>query len=132
MICVYTYHMVHLNPSPKVLKNRRRAKLKKLATVGPLVTGSLVKIHRKCGNKNCRCAKGEGHPAHILTMKVKGKTQSVYVPVDLVDEVREWVRNYKSLKMLIREVSNLSLAIIHRHVAAGRGAAKKKSPASRT
>lgn len=132
MISVYAYHMVKFNPSPRVLKNRRNAKLKKLAEVGPLVTGSLVKIQRKCGNKNCRCAKGEGHPAHILTMTVKGKTKSVYVPVDLVDEVREWVQNHKRLKTLIRDISNLSLAIIHGYVAAGRGAGKKKSPKSRT
>jgi hypothetical protein len=121
-----------LNPSPKVLKNRRAAILKRMGRVGPLVTGSLVKIHRKCGNKNCRCAKGEGHPAHILTMTVKGKTKSVYVPVDLVHEVREWTQNHKALKAMIREVSDLSLAIIHGHVGASRGGAKKSRPKSRT
>ncbi len=132
MISVYAYHMVKFNPSPKVLKNRRDAKLKKIAEIGPLVTGSLVKIQRKCGNMNCRCAKGEGHPAHILTMVAKGKTKSVYVPVDLVEEVREWVQNHRSLKTLVRDVSNLSLAIIRCHVAAGRGGARKKDPKPRT
>lgn len=124
--------MIKLNLSQRVLKNRRAAKLKKIAEIGPLVTGSLVKIHRKCGNKNCRCAKGEGHPAHILTMPVKGKTKSVYVPVDLVDEVRGWVQNHKLLKTLVRDVSNLSLAIIHSHVQTNRGAAKEKNSKSRT
>jgi hypothetical protein len=124
--------MKRLTPSQNVLKKRREAKMKKIDEIGPFVAASLVQIRRKCGNKNCRCAKGEGHPAHILTMTVKGKTKSVYVPVDLVDEVRGWVQNHKLLKKLSREVSNLSLSIIHNHVTKGRGAGKKKNQKSRT
>ena len=121
-----------LKPSKKVLEKRRDAKLKKLSEIGPFVTASLVKINRKCGNKACRCAKGEGHPAHLLTRAVKGKTQSVYVPVALVDEVKTWVENYRRLKALIREISNLSLATIHKHVPESRAARKKKGQKSPT
>ena len=37
------------------LKRKRDGLIKKLAEVGPFVDGSLVKIKRRCGNKNCKC-----------------------------------------------------------------------------
>jgi hypothetical protein len=132
MISLITYHMKRIHVSPNVLETRRQAKLKQIHSIGPVVAASLVKIHRKCGNKACRCATGEGHPAHILTFKVKGKTKSVYVPVSLVPEVKTWVENHKVLKYLVREVTKLSLALIHRHVAASRGGRKRKGPNPRT
>ena len=54
----------------------------------PFIIGSLTKIHRRCGNPNCRCAgeNGRKHPAHLLTTKIKGKTHAIYVPVDMVEE----------------------------------------------
>lgn len=119
-------------PGRKIIEKRRNALLKRLSEIGPFVTASLVKIHRKCGNKACRCAKGEGHSAHLLTMKVRGKTKSVYVPIGLVDEVKIWVHNHKRLKKLIREISNQSLALIHKHVPESRAARKKRSPKSPT
>lgn len=119
-------------PGKKMTEKRRDAKLKQLGEIRPFVTASLVKIHRKCGNKTCRCASGEGHPAHLLTMKVRGKTKSVYVPIGLVDEVKIWVDNHKRLKKIIREVSNQSLALIHKHVPESRAARKKTGRKSKT
>jgi len=118
--------------SLNVLERRRQARLKQMHSIGPVLAGSLVKIQRKCGHKACRCATGEGHPAHILTFKVKGKTKSVYVPVNLVTEVKTWVQNHRVLKYLIREVTKLGLALIHRHVAANRGGRKRRSQSSQT
>jgi hypothetical protein len=54
------------------------------------------------------------------------------VPVHLVDEVRLWVTNHKRLKELIREVSKLSLALLHRERPKNRGGGKKKGQKSRT
>ena len=110
-------------------EKRREAKLKQLAECKPLVAASLCKVNRRCGNPNCKCARGEFHTAHVLTYKVKGKTRTVHVPKDMVEEVRQWVEEHKRIKRLVREISNNSLAIIHRHVPASRAAArgKKKS-----
>ncbi|NQT83588.1 hypothetical protein HQ563_11210 [bacterium] len=60
----------------------------------------------------------------MLTYKVNGKTRTVHVPKDMVEEVREWVEEHKRVKRLIREISQNSLAIIHRHVPASRAAAR--------
>ena len=48
---------------------RQEAAVKRLAKVGPFVTGTLVRI------KHPTCK----HVAHRLTFKVKGKTKAVYV-----------------------------------------------------
>lgn len=106
--------MTRLRPSIRMLEVRRNAKRKQLAAVGPVVQGSLVTVK----HKTCK------HTAHLLTFPVKGKTKSVYVPLGLVEEVRRWSQNYRKVKQLLRESSNLSLALIHRHVPMQRAVAK--------
>jgi hypothetical protein len=98
------------------LKRKRSALLKKLAACGPFVDGSVVKVRRRCGNKNCRCARGEKHESLYLMYKVKGVTSGVYIPVDLEEEVKEWSREYKRVKRIIREISRAQKSIIRRHV----------------
>jgi hypothetical protein len=85
------------------LIKKRVSLLKRLAAVGPVVRGSLVTAKR--GN----------HLAHQLTVSVKGKTHTVYVPIDMVEEVTEWIRNYRQMRRIITDISKLSMAIIHRH-----------------
>ena len=98
------------------LKRKREALLKKLAATGPFVDGSIVKVRRRCGNKNCRCARGEKHECLYWMYKVKGVTSGVYIPVDLEEEVKEWSREYKGLKKIIREICRAQKSIIRRHV----------------
>ena len=101
--------------STNTLIRRRDGWLKKLAEVGPMVRGSLVTARK--GN----------HVAHQLTVSVKGKTHTVYVPMDMVEEVRQWIKNHRRLQRILREVSKLNMAIIHRHVPESRAGAR--SPA---
>ena len=108
-------------------ETRRGAKLRELASVQPLVAGSLCLARRTCGRPSCRCARGEPHWAWALTFKVAGKTRTVHVPKDIVEEVRKWVNEHKRVKRLIREISSLSLQIIHRHVPASRAAGKRSN-----
>lgn len=110
--------------SIEMLKERIRARIKKLGEGGLLISGTLVRTSRRCGNPNCRCATGEKHPGHILTSKVKGKTKAVYVPVDMVEEVRAWTLECKRVKRLLKEVDALAEQIIRKHVAARRAASK--------
>lgn len=99
------------------LERKRDSLIKKLAEIGPFVDGSLVKIKRRCGNKNCKCyLKGEKHESYCLMYKVKGVTKAVYVPVDMEDELRKWNRQYKKLKNIISEISRTNKSIIARHV----------------
>jgi hypothetical protein len=97
------------------LEARRDACLKKLANIGPPVRGSLCAVKR--GNA----------VAHQLTVSVKGKTHTVYVPVDRVEEVREWIHNHKMLQKWLVEISKLNMAILHAHVPEKRRDAARKS-----
>lgn len=112
-----------------VLEARRDAKLKELARTGPVVQGSLSRIGVKCGNPNCKCARGEKHVSHILTRKFSGKTVSVYVPMDMVETVRKWVNEHRRVKQLLREVSKLNEQIIRAHVPTRRAKARNRAAA---
>jgi len=103
---------------------RRAEKLQKLGACGPFVAASLNKVTRRCGNPNCKCAKGQPHQAHTLTFKVNAKTKTVHVPKDLVSEVTQWVREHKRVRKLMREISKDSLEIIRGYVRTQRRRAK--------
>jgi hypothetical protein len=117
-----------------VLETRRNAKLKKLADVGPVLQGSIATVGVKCGNPDCKCAKGEKHTSNILTKKVNGKTKSVYVPADMLEEAKKWTQEYKKLKELMKEISNYNEQILKTYVKTKKAkkrnlaAIKKKSP----
>ena len=68
---------------------RRAAQLRQLHQVGPLVAASLCQRAVRCGNPKCRCARGIKHASWCLTFKQQGKTRTVHVLRDLVEEVRQ-------------------------------------------
>ena len=105
---------------PTLIRRHLEARIQEFKLNGPFVAASLVAFRRKCGRPGCHCQSGEGHPAHHLTCKLKGKTRSVYVPQDLLPEVQQWVREHKRLKRLLRHISNLALAQIQPHVTSKR------------
>jgi hypothetical protein len=96
-------------------ETRRKAALRQIAQVGPFIEGTLSKVKRR------GCKK----PGWHLTHKAKGKTQTLYVPMDLADEVTAWTREYKRLKQLIRKVTRHSRALIRRHAASRRAASRE-------
>ena len=113
------------NPlSIATIEKRRQDKLDKLGRCGPFVAGSLNRVQRKDRN-------GRTTVYHLLTFKEEGKTRSVYVPKELVQEVRRWVRNHQKLKKVIARVSAYSVAMIRRHVPEKR-AESAPSPRRRT
>ncbi|MDD5448737.1 MAG: hypothetical protein PHO53_06210 [Actinomycetota bacterium] len=101
-----------------MLKRMRDARIKKLGEVGPFIAGTVVEFGRVCGRENCRkCAKGERHKTQQLTYKDdQQKTVCVYIPVDKIEEVKEWTKEYKKLKRLIAEIGDLQEQILKRHV----------------
>jgi hypothetical protein len=92
----------------------RALALRKIAQVGPFLEGALCQFQRP----------GCTNPGWHLTFKQKGRTRTVYVPMDLVSDVKSWTRTYKHLKKLIREVTRHSLGLIHSHVANRRAASR--------
>ena len=84
---------------------------------GPPPGGQPDPGDKRCGQPSCRCHHGGPlHQAHHLTFSQDGKTHTVYVPQDLVEEVRTWVQESQRFKALIHEVSQLTVALIRGHV----------------
>lgn len=104
--------------SISTIKKRRQAKLAKLGLCGPFVTGSLNRVEKKDRH-------GKVTVYHLLTFKEEGRTRSVYVPKDMVKEVRAWVQNYRKLKKAIAQVSTDSIAVIRTFVREKRADAGK-------
>ena len=105
---------------PTLIRRFLLARQKQLHAKCPLLAASLVTIRRTCGNPNCRCAKGKKHPGHYLTWKFKAKTHTAYVPVDLLPQVKLWTQEHRRIKQLVRQLTQLSLALIQTHVTAKR------------
>lgn len=105
---------------PTLIRRALQARQKELQANCPVLAASLVTLHRACGNPHCRCARGQKHPGHYLTWKVKAKTHTAYVPVDLVPQVIQWTQEHRRLKQLVHHITQLSLALIRTHVTAQR------------
>jgi hypothetical protein len=103
---------------------KREAQLKQLRQVGPLVAASLCHRAVRCGNPQCRCASGAKHSSWCLTFKRQGKTRTVHVPRDLIEEVRQWVKEYQRTKQIVAQISEQSVQIIRGYVRAQRAAAR--------
>ncbi|MGO9918486.1 MAG: DUF6788 family protein [Isosphaeraceae bacterium] len=101
---------------PTNIRRMLDSRVQQMTARKPLLATSLVSFERRCGKPGCHCASGEKHHGHQLTYKVGGKTRTVYVPVDLTEEVRAWIDEYRRLKCLIQEISQLTLALVRSHV----------------
>ena len=85
-----------------VLKNMLAARLAQAVPKCPPLAASLG-----------RNAAGGSH----LTLAQAGKTRTVYVPAELKDEVQASILEHKRLKRLLREMTQLQLALIQTHCA---------------
>ena len=123
---MYTSHMK--KSSRKVIETRIQARIRQLGECSISISGSFVRTSRKCGQKNCQCAKegGEKHPSCILTSKVRGKTKAVYVPVDIAEEVEAWAKERKKIKRLLKEIDDLAEQLIRQHVETKRASRANK------
>src|SRR5258707_7840496 len=69
------------------------------AGLWPAILGSLSFRRSPCVHENCpACLSGEQHPSHVLYGRHNGRRFAVYVPEDLVPEVRRAVENGRALQ----------------------------------
>ena len=98
---------------PTVILRMIQHRLNKLATASPVLAASFGTYTHRCGRPSCRCHHGgPRHRGQHLTFKEAGKTRSVYVPKELLPEVRSWLAEYKRLKALLHEIHQLSVALL--------------------
>lgn len=102
-----------MNTTKQKMKAKGDKLILRIAKLSPWMEGTIVTTTRICGKKNCACHRGGSkHPVMYVTWKENGKTVSLYVPRKLETKVKSWGANYKKLKELIREISNIQKEIV--------------------
>lgn len=80
--------------------------LNQLQRLGPFLAASLVVRNKRCGRQDCRCAQeGPIHPTANVTWKEKGKTRTLHVPQELIEEVAQWIEEWKTVRELVHQMS---------------------------
>jgi len=73
-----------------------------MKSIGPAILGSLSLRRSPCVRENCpACLSGEQHPSYVLYGRLKGRRFAVYVPEELVPEVRRCLDNGRALQELL-------------------------------
>jgi hypothetical protein len=74
----------------------------RLATLWPALKGSLAKVYKPCIRKNCSaCARGEKHPAWLLSFSSQGRRKTMYVPLALVPTIKKALQNGRKIEQLL-------------------------------
>jgi hypothetical protein len=95
------------------LERTRKALMRKLASWGAFVRGSVVLMKRRCTYPRCRkCASGQGHPTWVLTVSRQGKTHTVYLGPQRRASAQRMAETYRRLLVLIEEIAEVNLAVL--------------------
>jgi hypothetical protein len=98
------------------LRAKRDRLAAKAPALGECVRGTVVARMVRCGKPTCACAEDDARrhgPYHYLMITLgRGKTKTVFIPADLVGEVRGWTANYARLKKTLEQVTATSCALI--------------------
>ena len=71
-----------------------------------LVHGSLIRLRRRCGNPNCRCAtQDQKHESWCLGVTQKRKTRMQHIRKDQEATVRRWLDAERQARRLLEQIS---------------------------
>jgi len=84
-----------------------RSRLTQLVHDAWFLRGTLSVRSRRCGQPNCRCARGQLHASLYLVQSRQGKLRQLSIPKPWEDRVRQAVRNYHEMQRLLEEISEL-------------------------
>jgi hypothetical protein len=72
----------------------------------PAILGSLSLRRSPCIRENCAaCQSGEQHQSYVLYGRIKGRRVSIYIPEELVPEVRRALDNGRSVQEMLYEAA---------------------------
>src|SRR5207245_7251083 len=64
--------------------------------------GSLAKVYKPCIRKSCSaCARGDKHPAWLLSFTSQGRRKTMYVPLALVSAIKRALQNGRKIEQLL-------------------------------
>ena len=95
-----------------LLEQQRQKVISYLLHPKDMVSGSLYSTYKKCGNKRCRCAKGELHgPFNYLSKRVDGKTILTFVRKADENKITKEAENYREYIKVIARLNKLDKKI---------------------
>jgi len=117
--------------SDRLETQRRRRELHeqlRASSFAPLMRGNLYERLRKCGRKNCACARDPKarHRSHFLSGFLDGRTVGLHVRPDDVERVRAALAGYERLWKIINGLTACEVADLRRE-ARERKRARKRS-----
>ena len=98
------------------LRRRRKALIRALPPLGPLLHGSLIERYKRCGKPGCRCAKGRGHgPKYYLSVsQTGGRPEMDYVPEDHREQVERGLENHRRVRQILNEICQINRELLRR------------------
>ena len=94
------------------LEQQRKKTLNFLLHPKEMVCGSIYSAYKKCGNKNCRCAKGSLHgPFNYLSKKVDGVTVLTFIRRADEDRITSQAQNYRKYTKAMARLNKLNSRI---------------------
>lgn len=94
------------------LEQQRKKTLNYLLNPKEMVYGSIYSAYKKCGNKNCRCARGELHgPFYYLSRKEDGKTVLTFIRKADEDKITKQAENYRKYIKAMARLNKLNSRI---------------------
>ena len=94
-----------MTPPKSADSTLRQNFLRQFEKLWPAIKGSLAEVHKPCIRPNCAaCARGDKHPAFILSFTDKGRRRCMYVPAELVPQLQQALRNGKALEALLYQL----------------------------
>lgn len=116
----------HVNPQQ--LSTRLRARLSRfkqeLTQIEIALAGSVTERWMPCGKKNCRCQADPPQlhgPYYQWTAKIDGKTKTLRLRAEEVEDFRHWIAQGQHLDECVREWKRLSLEAVEQSRAKSRG-----------
>ena len=95
-----------------LLEQQRQKAITYLLYPKDMVSGSIYATYKKCGNKKCRCAKGELHgPFNYISKRVDGKTILTFVRKADESKITKEAQNYREYIKVIAKLNKLDKKI---------------------
>lgn len=90
-----------------------------------MLRGTLFTMRRKCGKPTCRCASGEAHESPALAFPDRGRTGTLTLGDDDVEDVRRAIAAYATAKAELDQLADGALADLKARLAARRPRPKR-------
>jgi hypothetical protein len=96
----------------RVLLQKQRDLLRRLAGTPPLLRGSFARVHTRCGKPTCWCAQAaSGHVHTRITWSQEGHMLTRKVPPKAIPQVIAWTGNYRRFRADRKKLQRLHAQI---------------------